>query len=151
MSEVDALLDVALQALNRGLEQSLLLVGNVAQDVDGLLGAVGLETCQHTSETTTHQADGTATYAKLDGDREEVDARLLLDLLAAGNAREVDVAGLNEALGALGGLEELLSEPKEGEISASASQKTVALAVRGLTCSRHRPSRGWQNQRRPWP
>ena len=43
MGKVDALLDVALEARNRGLEQLLLLVGDVAEDVDGLLGAVGLD------------------------------------------------------------------------------------------------------------
>ncbi len=53
------------------------------------------------------------TYAKLDGDREEVDADLRLDLLATGNTGEVDVAGLDKALGALDSLEELLGEPKE--------------------------------------
>lgn len=42
VGKVDTLLDVALQALNRSLEQNLLLVGDVAQNVDGLLGAVGL-------------------------------------------------------------------------------------------------------------
>lgn len=43
VDEVDALLDVALEAFNRLLQQLLLLVGDVAEDVDGLLGAVGLE------------------------------------------------------------------------------------------------------------
>jgi hypothetical protein len=43
VGKVDALLDVALETRNRGLEQLLLLVGDVAEDVDGLLGAVGLD------------------------------------------------------------------------------------------------------------
>ena len=44
MGKVDALLDVALKALDRSREQSLLLLGDVGEDVDGLLGAVGLRT-----------------------------------------------------------------------------------------------------------
>jgi hypothetical protein len=109
VGKVDALLDVALQARNRRLEQLLLLLGDVAEDVDGLLGAVGLEACQSVSNGN----DERKTYAKLDGDGEEVDASLGLDLLAAGDAGEVDVAGLDEALGALEGLEELLGEPAQ--------------------------------------
>jgi hypothetical protein len=47
VGKVDALLDVALQARDRLLEQRLLLVGEVAEDVDCLLGAVGLnKQCQ---------------------------------------------------------------------------------------------------------
>lgn len=44
MGEVDALLDVSFQALNRSIEQLLLFVGNVANDINRLLGAVGLKT-----------------------------------------------------------------------------------------------------------
>lgn len=50
-------------------------------------------------------------YSELNGDREEVDTSGFLDLLAAGNTGEVDVAGLDKTLGALGSLEELLSKP----------------------------------------
>ena len=109
MGKVDALLNVALQARDRRLEQLLLLLGDVAEDVDGLLGAVGLHGCQSTCPSGIVR--GEETYAKLNGDGEEVDASLGLDLLAAGNAGEVDVAGLDEALGALEGLEKLLGEP----------------------------------------
>lgn len=56
----------------------------------------------------------TETYAELDGDGEEVNASLLRDLLTTGNTGEVDVGGLDKALGALGGLEELLSEAVTG-------------------------------------
>jgi hypothetical protein len=44
VGKVDALLDVALQPLDRLLEKRLLLIGDVAEDVDGPLGAVGLDT-----------------------------------------------------------------------------------------------------------
>ena len=40
----NALLDVALQALNRGLQESLLLVGNALQRILDLLDTVGLLT-----------------------------------------------------------------------------------------------------------
>jgi len=40
--ELDALLDVALQALDTSLQQLLFLVGDIAEDVDCLLGTVGL-------------------------------------------------------------------------------------------------------------
>ena len=69
---------------------------------------LGYKPCQHVG---TVSAKGT-TYAKLNGDGEEVDAGLLPDLLAARNAGEVDVAGLDEALDARGSLEDLLGEPR---------------------------------------
>lgn len=50
MGKGDALLDVAAQALDRSLEQGLLLVGEVDEGVDGPLDAVGLRTlsaCRH--------------------------------------------------------------------------------------------------------
>jgi len=52
----------------------------------------------------------TCTHAKLDRDREEVALDLGSDLLAAGNARQVDVAGLNKTLFALDGPEDLLGK-----------------------------------------
>ena len=51
------------------------------------------------------------TYAKLNWDGEEVAASLLCDLLAAWDARQVDVGGLNQALCALNRLQQLLGEP----------------------------------------
>lgn len=42
LDELNTLLDVALEALNAGLEELLLLVGDAVKDVDGLLGTVGL-------------------------------------------------------------------------------------------------------------
>lgn len=44
MDKGNALLDVALQALNRGLQESLLLVGNALQRILDLLDTVGLLT-----------------------------------------------------------------------------------------------------------
>jgi hypothetical protein len=48
------------------------------------------------------------TYSELNGNREEVDADRLCDLLAARNTGQVDVAGLDEALLALDSLQDLL-------------------------------------------
>lgn len=53
---------------------------------------------------------GGKTYTELNGDGEEVDTSLLGNLLTAGDTGEVDVAGLNEALGTSSSLQELLSE-----------------------------------------
>lgn len=50
------------------------------------------------------------THAKLDGDGEEVAASLLGDLGTTGNAGKVDKARLDETLGTLDGLEQLLGE-----------------------------------------
>jgi hypothetical protein len=50
------------------------------------------------------------TYAELDGNREEVSACDLSDSITTGNTREVDEAGFNDALLALGGLDDLLGE-----------------------------------------
>lgn len=111
MGEVNTLLDVALEALDGSLEESLLLLGDVTEDVDSLLGTVGL--FGMLAKNTIKEAR-TGTYAELHRDGEEVNASLLSNLLTTGDTGEVDVAGLDKALGALGGLEELLSEAVTG-------------------------------------
>lgn len=148
MGELDTLLNVALQSRNRSLQKLLLLLCDVAKNVDGLLSAVGLRICQYGSVEvwTGDRMECCATYAKLDGNGEEVDTGLLGNLLAAGNAGEVDVARLNKTLLALKGLEDLLGE------SITRQSLTFGLSsVPFLTCSQRRPWREWQNQRRPWP
>lgn len=42
MDKVDTLLDAALQALVRRLKQRLLLLGDIAEDVERLLSTIGL-------------------------------------------------------------------------------------------------------------
>lgn len=42
LDEFDALLDVALETLDAGLEELLLLVGDTVENVDSLLNTVGL-------------------------------------------------------------------------------------------------------------
>lgn len=96
VGEGDALLDVALQARNGGFQQSLLLLGDVAQDVDSLLSSVGLEEMVSGGFP---REGGCGTHAKLDRHGEEVTAGLLGDLITARDTREVDIAGLDEALG----------------------------------------------------
>lgn len=123
VGERHAFLDVVLQPGDGLLQQLLLLVGDVGENIDGFLGTVGLT---HVRVRGLHneghagkegkggQERGTeskrGTYAKLDGNREEVDADLLRNRLATRDAGEVDVAGLNEALGALDGLQDLLGK-----------------------------------------
>ena len=55
---------------------------------------------------------GTSAYSKLDGNGEEVDTGLLRNLLAAGDAGQVDVARLDQTLLALEGLEDLLGKAR---------------------------------------
>lgn len=50
------------------------------------------------------------TYTELDGDREELNARLLGDLSATGDTRQVDIAGLDKALATSNGLEQLVGK-----------------------------------------
>ena len=50
------------------------------------------------------------TDAELDGNREEVAARLLRDLRTTGDARQVDVGGLNKSLSTIDRLDELLGK-----------------------------------------
>lgn len=45
VGKVNTLLDVALKALDGSLEESLLLLSDVAEDVDSLLSTVGLWIC----------------------------------------------------------------------------------------------------------
>ena len=63
-----------------------------------------------------------STYAKLNGHREEVAARQLCDLGSTLDAREIDVRGLDDALLALGGPDNLFGKaanvsylPKRGK------------------------------------
>jgi hypothetical protein len=89
LGEVDALGDVAFQAVVASLEQLLLVVVDAADDVDGLLSTAG---------------------AKLDWNGEEVGAGGLSDGITTLDTREVDKAGLDEALLALGGPDDLVGE-----------------------------------------
>lgn len=98
MGELDTLADVAFETLNGLLKESLLLVCNPLQGVLGLLGTVGLLKWLAGFNGDSKQ---TCTYAKLDGDGEEVGAGQLGNGLTTGYTREVDIARLNKAFLAL--------------------------------------------------
>jgi hypothetical protein len=50
VGERDTLLDIALQALDSSIKESLLLVGDVGKDVNGLFGTVGLAAVSSSSK-----------------------------------------------------------------------------------------------------
>lgn len=92
LGELDALGDVALQAVVASLEQLLLVVVGAADDVNGLLGTAG---------------------AKLNGDGEEVGASGLSNGITTLDTWEIDKAGLDQALLALGGPDDLVGKSME--------------------------------------
>lgn len=107
MDEVNALLDIALEVLVGDLEQLLLVVVGLADYIDRLLGTSGL---YKVSVVTGLYSNNT--YAKLDWNGEEVDAGSLRNTIATSNARKIDEAGLDDALFALNGLDNLFGEPE---------------------------------------
>jgi hypothetical protein len=108
--ELDALADVALQAVVAGLEKLLLCIVGAANDINGLLGTSGLSRELAILRTQAGIKDFVSTYTKLNGDGEEVKTSGLGDGISTLNTREVDVAGLDNTLLALGGLDDLLGE-----------------------------------------
>ena len=110
MDEADALLDVALEALDRGVQESLLLVGDARQGVLGLLDTIGLKCGVSRGLGSLQNVGGVDAYAKLNGDGEEFNTSGLGDLLAAWYTGQVDVAGLDQVLLASGSLQHLLRE-----------------------------------------
>jgi len=106
--ELDALGDVALEALVASLEELLLVLVGRANGVVGLLRAL---------------------RAKLDRDGEVVKASLLGNGITTGNTGEVDESRLNDAGLALVSLEELLGET---EASVSHGKSGGSGAVLGL-------------------
>lgn len=113
MGKVDALLDVGLETLDSLAQELLLPLGDALQGVGDLFDTVGLRTLVNVIKI---ESSRISTYSKLNRDREEVDASSLGDGLTAGNTRQVDVAGLNKALFALGSAEHLFGE-SEGHVS----------------------------------
>lgn len=107
MGKVDALLDVGLETLDSLAQELLLPLGDALQGVGNLFDTVGLRSVSQYNEI---KGSRISTYSKLNRDREEVDAGSLGDSLTAGNTRQVDVAGLNKALLALGSAEHLFGE-----------------------------------------
>ena len=112
--ELDALADVALQAVVAGLEKLLLCIVGAANDINGLLGTSGLSRELAILRTQAGIKDFVSTYTKLNGDGEEVKTSGLGDGISTLDTREVDVAGLDNTLLALGGLDDLLGEAVRG-------------------------------------
>lgn len=105
-----------------------------------------------------------ASYTELDGDRKEVGACLLGNDVTAGDAGKVDVAGFDQALGALGGPEELLGKSTYKLFSSESGperEKAILYAQRQagrggkggvlFTGNQRRPCSGWRSRDRPWP
>jgi hypothetical protein len=128
VGEGDALFDVALEALDGLGQELLLLLRDVAQGVDGLLGTIGLET----SQSACQELWTGRTHAKLDGYGEEVGASLLCDLLATGDTGKVDVGWLDEALGTLRGLEQLFGESEWLSAHVSSVTRDFDVPVAGV-------------------
>jgi hypothetical protein len=124
LGELNALGNVALEAVVAGLEELLLVVVGAADDIDGLLGTAG---------------------AKLDGNREELGASGLCNSIAALNTGKVHEAGLDKTLFALGGPDDLVGE------STDVSCELLDHALSSLTGNRRRPWREWRNQHHPLP
>ena len=108
--ELDALADVAIQAVVAGLEKLLLCIVGAADNVNGLLGTTGLSEESAMLRTQAGIGEFASTYTKLNGNREEVKTGGLGNGISALDTREVDVAGLDNTLLALGGLDDLLGE-----------------------------------------
>lgn len=111
VGESNTLLDVALEAVDGLAEEPLLLVGNVAEDIDGLLGSVGLDDIMLIVLLFLAYLLSVGTYTKLNGDREEINTSLLSDLGTSWDARQVDVARLHKTLATSNSLEQLIGEP----------------------------------------
>jgi hypothetical protein len=113
VSKVNALLNVAFQALNSLAQKPLLFLGKILQGVGGLLGAVGLEgmlvNIQHHGKVE-RVVGGSLAYSKFNRDGEEVTASLLCNFLATRNTGKIDIAGLDKSLLAFNSAKELLSE-----------------------------------------
>jgi hypothetical protein len=105
LNKVNTLLDVALKVLVAGLKELLLLVVCLADNINGLLGTVGLFKVSDSSKNVQ-----SFTYAELNRDGEEIDASGLLNSITTLNTGQVDEAGLDDALLALGSLQKLLGE-----------------------------------------
>jgi hypothetical protein len=107
LDELNTLGNVALEAVVASLEQLLLVLVGAADNINGPLGTTGLVS---TLAMTILRIAMCSTYAKLDGDGEELGASGLGDGITALNTGKVDEAGLDNTLLALGGLDDLLGE-----------------------------------------
>lgn len=142
LDELDALLNVALQALDARLQERLLLVGHTVQDVDGLLGAVGLSVMSVSRLPNTRS--NKETYAQFHGGREELHTGRLGDLVAAGHTGQVDESRFDDALLAPGGLDHGLGE-------ADCNGQWLATQPRGGQGTNRKPARAMERVAEPAP
>lgn len=115
VDELNTLLDVALESVDGCLQKRLLLAGQLAEHVMCLLSSVGLNIGKYCARVSFLSriigfVKTRETYTELDGNREKVATGLLGNCLATGDTGEIDIAGLNETLGTLDGLEQLLGK-----------------------------------------
>lgn len=111
--EVNTLADVALKALNTGLEQLLLTVVDGREDVDKVLGTV---------------------WSKLDWDGEEVKTGGGLDGLTTWRG-EVDERWLDDVLLSLSGAENLLGKTESGVCHGESGRSSSVLGLDNLVTS----------------
>jgi hypothetical protein len=104
LDEFDTLGDVALKDIVASREKLLLVFVGAADDIDGLFSTAGLWLCQCMIKTSRKESS----YAKLDGNGEEVGSSDLCNGIAARHTGKIDKAGLDDALLALEGLDDLL-------------------------------------------
>jgi len=115
VGKVDALLDVLLKALDSLAQELLLLLGDALQRVGGVYDAIG---------------------SKLNGDGEEVDASSLGNSLTSGNTRQVDVAGLDKTLLALGSTKQLLGKSEASICHGEGSRTSTILGLDDLVTTK---------------
>lgn len=106
LDEVNALINVRLEALDGNCEQFLLFVRDVFEDIDGFGSTVSL----YLELANDRQFILGETNRKLDGNGEEVHAGGLGDGVTAWNTGQVDKGRLCFALGTLEGLDHVLGE-----------------------------------------
>jgi len=128
VGEVDALLDVALEALDSLLQKRLLLVGDALQGVGGLLGTVGLKLLLAARSGSGRRGSKVLTPSSMGTEKKSQPVLLALD-----------------------GTEDLLGKSKRRMSWLSEAIGHSRSDCGELTGSQHRPWRGWPNQHRPWP
>ena len=131
LDEVDALLDVALEATGASSKELLLLLGDTLEHIGGLLGAVGL----YILLAPLLRNGCSITYTKGNKSREEVNASCLGDFITASDTGQVDKGGFDDACLAFESLDDTLGESTMGV----SSNDHFSGGSRNQTCSRQKP------------
>lgn len=96
LDEVDALFDVALEALGASLEELLLLVSDTVEHVGDLFGTIGLYTVLARFVYMFCYTRVEISYPESDKSREEFDTSCLGDLVTASNTGQVNESRLDD-------------------------------------------------------